>query len=158
MRVWAVAVCCLAVSVAAFAQGDRGAINGTVSDPVRAVIPNAAVAARNVDTGSQYQTVTTETGNYTLAQLPSGVYTVTIEAAGFNKYVQQGVRVLVAQTERVDVALELGSASESVTVTADAMLLKTESAEQSYNIGTERVTLFLSISPSACAIPSASSC
>jgi hypothetical protein len=139
MRVWAIAVCCLIVSVAAFAQGDRGTINGTVSDPVKAVIPNAAVMASDVDTGAQYRTVTTETGNYTLPNLPSGYYTLTIEAAGFNKYIQQGVRVLVAQTERVDVVLELGSASESVTVNADATLLATETAEQSYNIGTDRV-------------------
>lgn len=139
MRVLAIVACCFVASVAAFAQGDRGAINGTVSDPVRAVVPNAPVVARNADTGSQFQTVTTETGNYTLAQLPSGVYTVTVEAAGFSKYVQQGVRVLVAQTARIDVVLALGEASDSVTVTADATLLKTESAEQSYNIGTERV-------------------
>ena len=139
MRILAIAACCFVVSIAAFGQADRGSINGTVSDPVRAVIPNAKVVASEVATGAQYQTVTTETGNYTLAQLPPDIYTLTIEAAGFTKYVQQGVRVLVSQTERVDVVLELGSASESVTVTADATLLATETAEQSFNIGTDRV-------------------
>jgi hypothetical protein len=75
MRVWVIAVCCLIASVAVFAQGDRGTINGTVSDPVKAVIPNAAIMASDVDTGAQHRTVTTETGNYTLPNLPSGYYT-----------------------------------------------------------------------------------
>ena len=120
-------------------RGDRGSINGTVSNPVNAVVPNATVVLRDTDTGAEYRTATTDTGNYTLAQVPSGVYSVTIEAPGFSRYVQQGVTVLVAQTVRVDVVLKLGSASDSVTVTADAPLVNTENAEQTYNIATERL-------------------
>src|SRR5271157_3308797 len=107
----------------AFAQGDRGSISGTVSDPASAVVPNAIVMVRNLETGSQHQTATTETGNYTLAQLPAGTYELSVTAAGFSKYVQQGIRALVAETVRVDVALQVGSPSDSVTVTADAPLL-----------------------------------
>jgi hypothetical protein len=123
----------------AFAQGDRGSISGTVSDPAGAMVPNATVTVRNLESGSTYQTVTTETGNYTLAQLPAGAYELSVAASGFSRYVQQGIRAMVASTVRVDVALQVGAATDSVTVTADAPLLRTEGAEQSHNISTQTI-------------------
>jgi len=134
---------CLAVcltflfAVAAFAQGDRGTITGTVTDPAGAVIANAAVEARNTATGTVYQAATTETGNYTLAELPFGPYEVSVTVAGFKRYVRQNLTVQVAQTLRVDVTLEVGAASESVTVAAEASMLKTESGDVSSNINSE---------------------
>lgn len=122
-----------------FAQGDRGAITGTVSDPAGAVVPTAPVAARNTESGAQYETVTTATGNYTLASLPAGVYELSVSANGFNKFVQQGLRVQVAITIRVDVVLKVGSTNESVTVTAAAALIRAENAEQSQTISGERI-------------------
>ena len=139
MRFLAVCFCVVFVVTAAFAQGDRGSVTGTVSDPAKAVIPNAAVSFRNLETGSQHQTVTTETGNFTLPQLPSGNYELIVEAPGFSRYVQQGIRVVIAGTVRIDVVLQVGSTSESVTVSADAPLLRTEGAEQSHNIRTELI-------------------
>src|SRR5438128_3301833 len=124
---------------AAFAQSDRGTITGTVSDPTNAVIPGANVVATNTETAARYETVSTETGNYTLAQLPSGLYQVSVELPGFKKYVRQGLTVQAAQIMRIDVALEVGSAAESVTVEADAPLLKTESGELSHVIPTDRI-------------------
>src|SRR5258708_25047315 len=101
----------LLLTFAAFAQSDRGTITGTVSDAAGAVVPNAAVTAINSETGVQSRTVTTSTGNYTLASLPSGVYDISIEVTGFKKYIRTGVRVQVAETERADANLEVGSAS-----------------------------------------------
>jgi hypothetical protein len=132
-------VCCLVSIAATFAQSDRGTINGTITDPADAVVPGATVVARNVETAAQYQTVTTPTGNYTISSLPVGVYGVTVEAPGFKRFTQQGVTVEVAQTARVDIALQVGAASESVTVSADATLLKTESAEQSTTMDADRI-------------------
>src|SRR5512147_3338414 len=109
MRFICVSVCCLIFALFAFAQGDRGSITGTVTDPAKAVVPNAAVVLRNVENASLYQTVITDTGNFTLAQLPSGTYELSIEAPGFSKFIQQGIRVLIAQTARVDVVLQVGS-------------------------------------------------
>jgi Carboxypeptidase regulatory-like domain/TonB dependent receptor len=129
----------LLFTLAAFAQSDRGTITGTVTDPVNAVIPSATVTAKNTETGAQYATVSTSTGNYTLSQLPAGVYDLGVEVAGFNKFVRQGIRVFVGGTERVDVTLQVGGTTESVTVTADASLLKTENAEQSTTIGVEKL-------------------
>jgi len=123
---------CLALT--AFAQGDRGTITGTVSDPAGAVVPAAAVSAKSTDTGASYDTETTATGNFTLNSLPPGLYDVTVSAAGFSKSVEQGLRVNVAMTIRVDVVLKLGSSTESITVTGGAEMLRTESAEQSQTI------------------------
>src|SRR5438552_6091802 len=123
----------------AFAQSDRGTITGTVSDPTNAVIPGAGIVATNTETAARYETISTETGNYTLPQLPSGNYQLSVELPGFKKYVRQGLTVQAAQTMRIDVSLEVGSASESVTVEADAPLIKTESGELSHVVTTERM-------------------
>ena len=129
----------LAFASLAWAQGDRGAITGTVSDPAGAVVAAAAVEARHVETGTIYQAESTSTGNYTISQLPVGAYELSVTVPGFKKYVRSGLTVQVAQTLRVDATLEVGNASESVTVTETASLLKTESGELSHNVPTETV-------------------
>lgn len=111
------------------AQTDRGSITGTVKDPGGAVIAGAHITIRSLVTASAYDTLTTDTGNYLAAQLPASVYEMTVVSPGFSTYIQKGIRVEVAQTARVDVSLVVGSTQESVTVTADAPLLKTDSAE-----------------------------
>jgi hypothetical protein len=121
----------------AIAQTDRGTITGTVSDPAGAVVAAAAVEARNTATGALYTAGSSGTGNYTLAQLPAGVYDLSVTSAGFKKYVRPGIIVEVAGTVRVDALLEVGAASESVTVEAAAPLLKTEGGEVSHNIATD---------------------
>jgi Carboxypeptidase regulatory-like domain len=127
------------LSLVALAQSDRGTITGAVTDPANAVVPNAAIVASNTETGAKFETVSTATGAYTLVNLPAGVYNLEVSSTGFGKFVQQGIRVQVAATDRIDVKLQLSSTSESVTVMADAPLLKTESGEQSSNITTDTV-------------------
>jgi len=122
-----------------FAQTDRGTITGAVTDSSNAVVPGAALHARNTATGAEYDTVTTATGNYSLASLTAGTYDLTVTANGFEKYIQHGIQVEVVQTLRIDIALKVGSATESVTVSADAGLLRTESAEVNANMSTDRV-------------------
>jgi len=124
---------------AAWAQSDRGAITGTVSDPAGAIVAGAAIQARNVETGVIYPAQTSNTGNYTIAQLPAGTYEVTMAVAGFKKYVRAGLQVQVADTLRVDIALEVGAASESVTVTEAAPLLNTESGGLGHNIDVNKM-------------------
>ncbi len=114
-----------------FAQGDRGTITGTVQDAAKAVVPAATVVAISKDNGAEFRTVTTGTGNYTIPNLPAGNYSLTVEAAGFKKSVLEGLVVQVAQTERLDVVLQIGSTSDQITITGEATLLKTENAEQS---------------------------
>jgi hypothetical protein len=126
--------CLFFLSVAAFGQSDRGTVTGTVSDPAGAVVASAAIELKNAETGAVYQTETTGTGNYTVAQIPVGTYELSVTAPGFKKYVRQNIAVDVAQTVRLDVPLEVGAATESVTVTEQASLLKTESGEMSSTI------------------------
>ena len=127
------------IAGALLGQADRGTLTGTVSDSQGRVIANARLELRNQQTSSVYETVTTATGNYSLVQLPAGTYDLTVQYTGFKKYAQPGLAIQVAQTTRLDIVLELGAVTETVTVTAEATLLKTESAEQSYNIATERM-------------------
>ncbi len=135
MRFTACAVLCLLLLIpATFAQSDRGTITGTISDPTGAMIPGAPIEAKNIETGAVYKTESSATGNYTIAQLPAGAYQVTVTASGFKQYVRTGITVLVAQTLRIDVKLEVGNISETVSVSADAPLLKTESGEMSHNV------------------------
>ncbi|HSW51078.1 MAG TPA: carboxypeptidase-like regulatory domain-containing protein, partial [Bryobacteraceae bacterium] len=127
----AVHVCLLMAVLSAhapllLAQTDRGTITGTVTDPQGAVVPGASVSLKNVATGADYPTVSTGTGNYTVPALPAGRYSLTVAAPGFNRYIQEGITVQVAQTARIDVVLKIGATSESVTVQADAPLLRTE--------------------------------
>ena len=126
-------------TLAAFAQGDRGSITGTISDPAGALVANAAIEAKQFEKGTVYQTQSTSTGNYTIAQLPVGTYEITATVPGFKKYTRSGLTVQVAQTLRIDIPLEVGSASETVTVTEAATLLKTETGELSHNVTTESV-------------------
>src|SRR5579885_3212533 len=132
-------VAVLLCGVSAFAQTDRGTITGTISDPAGAVIAAAVVQAKNAATGAVFQVASTSTGNYTLSQLPAGDYEISVAVPGFKKFIRENVVVSVAGTLRIDVPLEVGSNTESVTVTEAAPLLKTESGELSHNMTTDRV-------------------
>ncbi len=135
---WILTALLLAATLS-FAQSDRGTVTGTVVDQAGAVVPGVEVVLISLDTGVERRTQTTDTGNYTLGQAPAGVYSVNVAKEGFRKFSQSGIRVQVAQTVRVDVTLQVGSTTESITVTADAPLLKTENAEQSTVISGERI-------------------
>src|SRR5262245_39525524 len=129
--------CLLISSLSAFAQTDRGTITGTVSDASGAVIPGAMVEAKNLATGIVYTAGSSETGNYTLTQLPVGSYEVAVALPGFKKFVRPNIAVGVAQVIRIDAALEVGAAGEQVTVEVAAPLLKTESGDISPNVNAD---------------------
>ena len=130
---------CLLSGVPAFAQGDRGVITGTVTDSTDARIPGATVILSNAATGAKWQSVTTETGNYTIPALPAGTYTLSVEHGGFGRYEQTNITVQVAVTTRLDIVLQVGQTNQSVEVSADASMLKTESAEQSSTISGDTI-------------------
>jgi len=128
------ALAMLLTCVVAFAQGDRGTITGTVTDQSGAVIAAAAIDLTNSETGVAYKTDTTATGNYTIVQVPAGTYGMTVTAPGFKKYIRQNIAVAPTETVRLDVPLEVGAATDSVTVSAEASLLKTDSSDVSSDI------------------------
>jgi hypothetical protein len=139
MRISLISMCLVASALVVWGQSDRGTITGTVADPAGAVVANAPIEAKNTQTGAAFQAATSDTGNYTLPQLPVGTYEIAVSVAGFKKYVRQNITVGVAQTVRVDIALEVGSAAESVTVSEQASLLKTESGEMSTTVVAQRM-------------------
>jgi hypothetical protein len=137
MRMNLVVACLLASALALFAQSDRGTITGTISDSTGAVVASAMVQARNTETGAVYPVAASGTGNYTIPQLPSGTYVVEVTVPGFKKFVRSGLIIQAAQTIRVDAALEVGNATDTVTVQGEAPQLQTESGELSNTIATQ---------------------
>ncbi|MBV8845163.1 MAG: carboxypeptidase regulatory-like domain-containing protein, partial [Bryobacterales bacterium] len=114
-----------------YAQSNQGTITGTISDPSGAVIATADIQVKNADTGIVYRGGTSSTGNYVIP-VPAGNYELTVTAAGFKKFIQENIQVIVATDTRRDVNLEVGQASDVITVTEAAPLLKTESGEMSH--------------------------
>ena len=125
---------CLVATYSLFAQSDRGSITGTIVDSSGALIPGAKITLTNSATGFKSDTVSTGTGNYTLAGLPAGSYSLNVESSGFSRYEQTNIAVQVAVTTRVDVALRVGTASESIQVTAESSVLKTDDGEVSFTV------------------------
>ncbi len=126
---------------ALLAQSDRATITGTVTDPTGAFVANAPIQAKNVETGVVYSAASSTTGNYTIGQLPVGTYEISVAVPGFKKYLRENLTaaVQVAQVLRIDVALQVGSATESVTVTDVAPLLDTETGDLRHSVTVDRL-------------------
>src|SRR5215204_2209176 len=123
LLVLALAIC--AGAGAAFAQETTGTINGTVTDAAAAVVAGATVTITDEAKGVVVRTVQTgDGGEYSAPSLPTGLYSVAAEAAGFKKSVQTGVKLDVGDRRRVDVALTVGNVEEVVTVQADAVAVE----------------------------------
>ena len=136
---YAVALFALLSASLLHAQTDRGVITGVVTDPARAGVAGATVVATNLATGNLFRSLTTDTGSYTLPSLPTGGYSITIEHTGFKKFVQSPITVEVAQTARINIALQLGATTESVTVREDASLLQQDSSEYNMAMSGDRM-------------------
>ena len=112
-----------------WAQGPVGTLNGTVQDQAGAVVPGATVIAINTATGEEHRTTTTSAGAYTLPYVPSGTYNIRVNAPGFRTAEASNVILRVAQVLTINLSLEIGAITEQVTVSAEAPLLDTGSAE-----------------------------
>lgn len=117
----------LIVSSSLTGQTFRGTIQGTVSDSSGAVIPEAQVTVKNVDTGLERKITTDQTGFFVARELPIGNYQVTVEKQGFQRAVAANVPVEVAVTRRVDVTMQAGSAGQVTEVTAEIPLVDSRS-------------------------------
>ncbi len=126
----ALALLCLAAVFPNISLGQAvsGNIIGTVTDPSGAAVGGAEITIANVATGVSTQVTTNESGNYTAPNLPAGSYTITITKPGFQKFVQQNVTVNVSQSARVDASLQVGQATQEVTVTSAPPGIETDRA------------------------------
>jgi hypothetical protein len=106
MRLRTIAIAFVLLAETAFGQSDKGTIQGTVSDPVGAILANAPVQAKNTDTGAVFKAASTTKGSYTLADLPAGKYDVTVTIGGLKPFERKGVNVAAAKTQQLDIRLE----------------------------------------------------
>src|SRR6267143_4935291 len=119
----------VALCLAASAQ-DTGSITGTVKDPSGAAVANADVVVTNPDHGIDRHTASNSGGDYNESALPGGTYDVIVTAPGFKKYQAKGVKLDVAQKARVDIPLEVGSATTEVLVEGtEVAQVETQSSE-----------------------------
>jgi len=119
------------MAIPCFAQAGRAELSGVVLDPSGRAAPKAKVEAEDQATMVRYAATSDERGEYHIVGLPVGQYVLTVEHPGFSGYQQTNIRVQVAVTARIDIVLQVGQATQSVSVSAEASMLKTESAEQS---------------------------
>ncbi|HKV27558.1 MAG TPA: carboxypeptidase-like regulatory domain-containing protein, partial [Candidatus Acidoferrales bacterium] len=134
-RAWLLGV--LAFLAAAFVLSNSPAwaqattsLRGTVTDPSGAAIPNATVHLVNTDTNLERTATTDEQGTYVFAQMQPGHYSVLVEGAGFAKFEQKGIELLVNLPATLNVKMKIGAATQTVTVTERVPLLNTTDASE----------------------------
>src|ERR1700674_5886190 len=129
---------CLAGSLAA--QDISGAIGGAVLDPSGAGVPNAKVTITNPDRNQVVRTVTTDvTGTYSAPLIPIGNYNIKVEASGFRTASRSGVVLNVRDDLKINIALEVGSVTETVDVTATVTSVELGTTASSTTIPGEQV-------------------
>ena len=121
-----------------FAQSDFGVITGYVRDPSGAVVPNAKVTVSN-QTGLERNVSTNEAGYYTLTNLPPGLYSLVVEAAGFKRYQSVANKLDPSATLGLDATMVIGAATETIEVAASAARLQTETASVQKDVTREQI-------------------
>ena len=138
---WAALLVLTAIGLAApsMAQVTTATIYGRVEDPSGAVIPGASVEVSNEATGVTKNATTNARGEFAIPYVPVGPYTITVGSEGFSTREQTGMSLTSGQKVDLTFVLEVGATTETVSVTAEAPLLNTTSAEQDINLGSEQV-------------------
>ena len=139
LMVIVLATAALAIPDRSIAQSERGSITGVVEDSTRAGVPGVSVKVINTATNVTVTSVSAESGSYSAANLPPGTYRIEASLPGFRSATVDGVRLTAGATARVDVTLNLGAVSESVTVVARNTFVQTEDAKISTNISNELI-------------------
>jgi hypothetical protein len=124
-------VCCLvafAFTFTALAQEFRGTIQGTVTDPTGAGVPDASVTLKNTATGIDRVESSDATGHYQFTFVVPGSYSISLKAPGFKNIVRDSVQLSVNDSLRVDVQMPLGEASDTVQVTGEVAAVQSESS------------------------------
>ncbi len=126
-------VVCLTLVVAAFGQSSAGtgSVLGVVTDPSGAVVPEAAITVRNVDTNVSRNVTSNEAGRYEVVALQPGEYEIRVVKPGFATLVRSGITLSVGSRTTVDLALTVSAASEVVNVQANAAAVQVDKTEVS---------------------------
>jgi outer membrane receptor protein involved in Fe transport len=142
MKVQSLVVCLFVILSGGLLYGQGGAngtILGTVTDNSGAVVGNAKVDVTNMGTGVATHAETSANGDFTAPYLAPGIYSVTVQAAGFQKAVADNITLVVAQQARVNVVMKPGQVSETVEVQASSVSLDTDSAAVSQLVSQKQV-------------------
>ena len=123
----------------AAAQALYGSVTGAIADGTGAAVPGAAVTIKNEDTGLEFSAMTDETGTYTIRNVAGGTYTLKASLQGFKEFVQTGIPITAGGIVRINGHLEIGALTESVKVTTEATVLKTDKADVSVDLRPEDV-------------------
>jgi len=129
----------LALTFSAFAQVQFSQFTGTVLDPTGAAIANAKVTVTNPATDLHLSATTNSSGNYTVGEVPPGVYKITVEAPGFKMISNNAVTANAGTIAHVDFRLQIGKASEVVEVTGEATAVNTEDSKLSTTVSSTQI-------------------
>jgi hypothetical protein len=121
------------------AQDVRGRLTGRVADPNKAAVPGASVKVTDVARNTTVTLTTNDEGLFQANYLLSGTYQVVVEVAGFKKYIQDGVQIQINESRELDIVLEVGGTTETVTVTAEAANLNTSDGNLGQTIDSKRL-------------------
>ena len=128
-RFFTLALFVLSTAATSFSQSSRGTIAGTILDASGAAVQGATITATGVETGAVYKTTSTDTGAYRIPEMQLGTYNISVAATGFKTSEQKGVVVQINTTSSLDVTLEPGEVTQTVTVNADTPTLQTETSD-----------------------------
>jgi hypothetical protein len=120
-------------------QSFYGSLLSVVKDAQGGIIPGATVVLTNMGTNERREAVSTEDGSARFVNLVPGTYRLEVELAGFQRFMREGIAVNVQTTPRIEVTLELGALSETLTVTGEAPLLQTQSASVATTVASRSV-------------------
>jgi len=135
-----ISITLLALCAGLFAQEFRAVISGDVTDASGASAPGVRVIARNLEQNVEYPSVTNDGGRYVTPFLPPGTYMLRFEKDGFKPVVRESIRLSAVDRLNINVQLQVGSLTESVTVTSEVPLLQTETALRSGTIESKLIS------------------
>jgi hypothetical protein len=131
--------CSLLLALASSGQVSTSRLTGTIQDSTGASVPGANIALRNEATGVARTTIASETGTYTFDAIPTGFYTVEVEASGFRKISLRGNEVNIGAPTTVNATLEVGSVSDTIEVSGAADVVQTSTSGNYGNVLTEKI-------------------
>src|SRR5580704_3822494 len=129
----------LLICGAAGAQSNRGSIAGSVVDSAGAAIVGAQITAQDVDTAATYQALSSSSGSFTFPELQVGPYSVTVKAPGFKTGQRTGVIVQINSTFPLNISLDPGETSQTVTINANAVNIQTDTSDIGTVVTTKQV-------------------
>ena len=122
-----------------YGQDVAGSLRGSAVDASGSTVSNTKITAINTDMGFTRSTVSDAKGNYVLVSLPVGHYRLEAEAAGFKKYIQDGITLDVNQAATVRIQLAVGTATQEIEVKADASMIETTATNLGQTVGEREV-------------------